>query len=211
MRFGPDGRVDVLSFEDIRLRPVRGIDRQAWEHVRQRNRDWCGPWDPTRPPGATDGPRTYRSMIASLTRLAKLGQALPWFVWYRHQPGLFSLAGQLTVSSILLGSARTASVGYWIDQRWAGRGIIPTAVAMAADYCFDTLGLHRIEISIRPENAKSLRVVAKLGFRYEGRRLRFLHIDGDWRDHDVFALTAEEVPEGGLLRRFVEKGRPKPD
>ena len=63
------------------------------------------------------------------------------------------------------------------------------------------MGLHRIEIAIRPENVRSLRVVAKLGFRPEGLRPRYLHIDGDWRDHLVFALNAEEVPEG-LLRRW---------
>jgi ribosomal-protein-alanine N-acetyltransferase len=59
----------------------------------------------------------------------------------------------------------------------------------------------RIEIAIRPENTKSLRVVEKLQFRPEGIRPRYLHIDGDWRDHLVFALNSEEVPEG-LLRRW---------
>jgi ribosomal-protein-alanine N-acetyltransferase len=87
-----------------------------------------------------------------------------------------------------------------VDQRLAGRGIIPTAVALAVDYCFRSMGLHRIEIAIRPENVRSLRVVAKLGFRSEGLRPRYLHIDGDWRDHLVFALNAEEVPEGLLPR-----------
>ena len=61
--------------------------------------------------------------------------------------------------------------------------------------------LHRIEIAIRPENAASLRVVEKLGFRPEGVRPRYLHIDGDWRDHLVFALNAEEAGEG-LVRRY---------
>ena len=89
-----------------------------------------------------------------------------------------------------------------LDRRALRRtGIIPTAVALAVDYCFDVMRLHRIEIAIRPENAKSLRVAAKLGFRPEGLRPRYLHIDGDWRDHLVFALNAEEVPEG-LVRRW---------
>ena len=81
----------------------------------------------------------------------------------------------------------------------AGRGVMPTAVALAVDHCFRTVGLHRIEVCIRPENAPSRRVVEKLGFREEGLRPRYLHIDGAWRDHLVFALTAEEVP-GGLLQ-----------
>ncbi|MGH3660059.1 MAG: GNAT family N-acetyltransferase, partial [Micromonosporaceae bacterium] len=99
-----------------------------------------------------------------------------------------------------LGSARWAQIGYWIDQAYAGRGIMPTAVALACDHCFFVVGLHRIEINIRPENAASLRVVEKLGFRREGVRPRYLHIDGDWRDHAAYALHAEEVPEGVLTR-----------
>jgi ribosomal-protein-alanine N-acetyltransferase len=67
------------------------------------------------------------------------------------------------------------------------------------------MGLHRIEIAIRPENAPSLRVVEKLGFREIGYAPRYLHIDGDWRDHRLFALTVEECT-GGLLRRW--KTRP---
>jgi hypothetical protein len=68
------------------------------------------------------------------------------------------------------------------------------------DHCFLTLGLHRIEVNIRPENRASLRVVEKLGFRPEGLRRRYLHIDGAWRDHLTFALTVEDVPEGLLPR-----------
>jgi ribosomal-protein-alanine N-acetyltransferase len=77
---------------------------------------------------------------------------------------------------------------------------MPTAVALSVDYCFGVLGLHRIEVCIRPENGPSRRVVEKLGFRSEGMRPRYLHIDGDWRDHLVYALTAEEAPEGMLNR-----------
>jgi ribosomal-protein-alanine N-acetyltransferase len=93
------------------------------------------------------------------------------------------------------------SAGYWVSRDVAGRGVIPTALALAVDHCFFTVGLHRIEVNIRPENQASLRVVEKLGFRQEGIRERFLHIDGDWRDHLSFALTADEVPDG-LMRRW---------
>jgi ribosomal-protein-alanine N-acetyltransferase len=82
------------------------------------------------------------------------------------------------------------------------------AVALATDYAMITMGLHRIEICIRPENTASLRVVEKLGFRHEGRRPRYIHIAGDWRDHEVFALTAEEVPNGVLSRLDTSTVRP---
>ena len=60
--------------------------------------------------------------------------------------------------------------------------------------------LHRIEVCIRPENSNSLRVVEKLGIREVGYAPRFLHIDGDWRDHRIYAVTKEEVPDGMLSR-----------
>ena len=66
---------------------------------------------------------------------------------------------------------------------------------------FMVVGLHRVEASIRPENQASRRVVEKLGFREEGLRRRYLHIDGSWRDHLCYALTVEDV-RGGLLARW---------
>ncbi len=114
--------------------------------------------------------------------------------------GMF--AGQVTVNNIVRGSAQFASIGYWLDREFAGRGVMPTAVAMVIDHCFAEVGLHRIEICIRPENTNSLRVVEKLEIREIGYAPRFLHIDGDWRDHRIFAITVEECPTGAVLDRL---------
>jgi ribosomal-protein-alanine N-acetyltransferase len=80
---------------------------------------------------------------------------------------------------------------------------MPEACALVIDHCFQTLALHRLEINIRPENAPSLRVVQKLGFRDEGVRKGFLHIDGAWRDHRTFALNREELTSS-MLERICE-------
>jgi ribosomal-protein-alanine N-acetyltransferase len=135
-------------------------------------------------------------MVRFLRKEARAGRMLPFVVTYEGR-----LVGQLTVGGITWGSMCSANIGYWVDESFAGRGIIPTAVALAVDHCFREMGLHRIEVCVRPENLPSRRVAEKLGFREEGLRPRYLHIDGDWRDHLVYALTAEEVPEG-MLRRW---------
>ena len=140
----------------------------------------------------------YVSMARTMRREARQGLALPWVITYGGR-----FAGQLTVGSIVWGSARSAQVGYWIDEAFAGRNLTPTAVAMAIDHCFFVVGLHRVEASIRPENQASRRVVEKLGFREEGLRRRYLHIDGAWRDHLCYALTVEDVP-GGLLAALAQ-------
>ncbi|HEX4977922.1 MAG TPA: GNAT family protein [Nocardioides sp.] len=185
------------------LRPLRMSDARAWHEVRRRNAAWLTPWEATVPPGDRSSPKTFRALVRDLRRQARQRRALPFAVTVDDE-----LAGQVTVSNITGGSARWGQVGYWVDERHAGRGVIPTAVALVVDYCLLELDLHRIEVAIRPENTASLRVVEKLGFTEIGYAPRYLHIDGDWRDHRLFAVTAEEVGDG-LLRRF--RGREGPE
>ena len=137
----------------------------------------------------------FSQLVRHYRSEGRAGRMLPWVITWEDQ-----IVGQLTVGSIQWGSLRCAQMGYWIAESYAGRGIVPTAVAVGTDYCLRTLGLHRMEINIRPENAASLRVVAKLGFRDEGTRVRYLHIDGAWRDHRTFALTTEDLSEPLLSR-----------
>ncbi|MBT2519368.1 GNAT family N-acetyltransferase [Streptomyces sp. ISL-90] len=181
---------------DVTLRPIRARDAKPLEKVLLANRGWLRQWEATYPGGGSvvDARASIRNLLAH----ARSGNALPFVIEHDGQ-----LVGQLNVSSITFGSLSSATIGYWVAQGVAGRGITPVSVALATDYCFSSLHLHRMEICIRPENAPSLRVVEKLGFRYEGLRRRFIHINGDWRDHFAFALVAEEVPRG-VLRRWRE-------
>ncbi|HOU92842.1 MAG TPA: GNAT family protein [Polyangiaceae bacterium] len=192
-----EGWPAVLREGDVVLRPMRLRDGKAWLAVRSRNAAWLEPWEATSPTPVLGPAPTMRQFVRRLSAQARAGLALPFVIVYRGE-----LVGQLTVSSIQRGSAESASIGYWVSEHVAGRGIVPMAVALAVDHCFGPVGLHRVEIAIRPENAASLRVVAKLGLREEGTRLRFLHIRGDWRDHRCFAVTPEEVP-GGLVARLL--------
>jgi ribosomal-protein-alanine N-acetyltransferase len=191
-----------VSFTEgpVGLRPITVHDQRAWREVNQRNRAWLRPWEATVPPAvlsAGGGRRpSFRQMVRQLRREGRAGRMMPFVVTLDER-----LVGQLTVAGITWGSMCSAHIGYWIDQDAAGRGVMPTAVAMAADHCLFGMGLHRVEVCVRPENRPSRRVAEKLGFREEGLRPRYLHIDGEWRDHFVYALTAEEVPEG-LLNRW---------
>ncbi len=172
----------------------------AWRSARQRNAAWLSPWDATVPPGSSTRPTTFRALVRRLRHQAALGTTYPFAI---DVDGRF--AGQLTVNNIVRGSAQLASIGYWLDRDVAGRGVMPRAVAMAIDHCFTTAGLHRIEIAIRPENSNSLRVVEKLGLHEVGYAPKFLHIDGAWRDHRIYAVTVEDCP-GGLVARLDAAG-----
>jgi [ribosomal protein S5]-alanine N-acetyltransferase len=184
-----------LESRDVTVRPLAASDARAWRDARRRNAAWLTPWDATVPPGADTRPATFRSLVRRLHRQARAGTTYPFAI---DVGGRF--AGQVTVNNIVRGSAQFASVGYWLDQRYAGRGVMPRAVALVIDHCFTTASLHRIEVAIRPENSNSLRVVEKLGIREIGFAPRFLHIDGAWRDHRLYAVTVEECPEGMLGR-----------
>jgi ribosomal-protein-alanine N-acetyltransferase len=192
----------MLQHGRVGLRPIRQRDRDAWVEVRAANVDWLGPWEAT-PPRPTADRIGFRAMVRALKASARQGLVLPFVLTYDDR-----LVGQVTVGGITWGSLCSAHIGYWVDRRVAGRGVMPTAVALAADHAFGVVGLHRLEINVRPENTASLRVVDKLGFRDEGIRRRFLHIAGDWRDHRTFALTADEVPDGVLNRWLRQSAEP---
>lgn len=153
------------------------------------------PWEATLPAGSGESSGSYREMVRTLRKRARSGQAMPFVITYDGE-----MVGQLTVGGITWGSARWASIGYWIAHSHAGRSITPTAVALVCDHLFNTAHLNRIEIAIRPENTASLRIVEKLGFTEVGVAPGYLHIAGDWRDHRVFQLLDRDAPDSLLER-----------
>ena len=183
----------TLRDGELALRPVRLRDARELEAALLGHREWLEPWEATNPQGS--GRWDVRAGIRSLLEQARRCQSLPYVLEVEGR-----IVGQLTVSGMAYGALASASLGYWVLPEVAGRGLAPTAVALATDHCFGAIGLHRMEICIRPENRASLRVVEKLGFRYEGLRRRYIHIDGDWRDHVCFAVLREEAPDGLLAR-----------
>ncbi|MFU8870783.1 GNAT family N-acetyltransferase [Micromonospora sp. SL4-19] len=193
------------------LRPYRRSDAAAWSEIRRANRAWLSPWE-SHLPGTWDemnSPTAFRFVHADQRRSARTGDGMPFAVCLR-EGGQERLVGHLNVGSIVRRAFCSGYVGYWVDSRVAGHGVIPTAVALAVDHAFGPGGLHRIEVNIRPENQPSRRVVEKLGFREEAYHVRYMHIDGTWRDHIGYAMTSEEVAaEGGLLARWhrVRDGR----
>ena len=183
----------------VTLRTLVATDYDEWIEIRERCRDWLLKWEP-RPAGAPFPPEDRHSFAARCSlreRERQLGTGYGF--------GIFAggrLVGELTLSSVQRGPFQSAFIGYWVDESQAGRGYVPEAVAVALAFAFEDLGLHRIEISIIPRNARSHRVVEKLGIRKEGVAERYLQIDGIWEDHTRYAITQEEW----ILRRdeFVE-------
>ena len=187
--------VPTLTHGDVTVRSVRPRDARTLSRLLKDNRAWLQKWEATVP--GYEGLPPAADMIRGVLRLARKDQVAPFVIEYRGR-----VVGQVTLSGLSFGSLASGAVGYWVAQSAAGKGITPLAVALVTDWAFTNLGIHRVEVCIRPENEASLRVVRKLGMRYEGLRRRYIHIDGDWRDHFCFAVTIDEVL-GGLLARLV--------
>jgi len=190
-----------LAHGSVEVRPLRSRDAGTWSEVRVRNERWLAPWE-GRPPSQAPArwrerhsPAVFSAMLRAQRREARAGRQLPFGLTVDGQ-----LRGAITVGGVTRGAFDSAHVGYWVDEAVAGRGVMPTALALVLDHCFGPVRLHRVEANVRPENAASLAVVRKLGFEQEALHRRYLFIDEQWRDHVGFALLAEDVPEGVLTR-----------
>lgn len=202
--FSTPGWPAVLDDGPVLLRPYRRTDAAAWSQVRRANQAWLAPWESSLPGRWEEfnSPAAFRYVYRDHRRSARRGESMPFAVCLR-EGGRERYVGHVNLGNIVQRAFCSSYIGYWVDARVAGRGIIPTAVALVVDHAFSRVGLHRVEVNIRPENAPSRRVVEKLGFCEEAYHRRYMHIDGAWRDHIGYAMTSEEVvAEGGLLARW---------
>ncbi|MFL0177922.1 GNAT family N-acetyltransferase [Mycobacterium sp. SMC-15] len=187
----------------IRLRPVRMRDGVAWSRIRLADRAYLEQWEPSVEVDwvTRHGSASWPPLCSSLRTEARYGRMLPYVI---ELDGRF--CGQLTVGNIAHGALRSAWIGYWVSSAVAGGGVATGAVALGLDHCFGPVRLHRVEATVRPENAASRAVLAKAGFRQEGLLQRYLDVDGAWRDHLLVAMTAEEVA-GSVTAALIRSGR----
>lgn len=186
---------------DLALRPLTYADGAIFQAVRRANAEWLEPWDATAPEPEAPS-RTFEELVTQYDVEGAAGRALPLAVEAAGR-----IVGQVNVGTVVFGSFRSCYVGYWVSRALAGQLVVPTGVALVADHLFTRVGLHRVEINIRPQNTASLAVVRKLGFRFEGKRPHYLHIDGAWREHLSFALTSEDLEGESVMDRLTRLNR----
>ncbi|ABK64638.1 MULTISPECIES: GNAT family N-acetyltransferase [Mycobacterium avium complex (MAC)] len=186
----------------VRLRAVRLRDGAQWSRIRLADRAHLEPWEPS-----AEGDWTTRHAVAAWPALcsglraeARQGRMLPYVI---ELDGRF--CGQLTIGNVTHGALRSAWIGYWVPRSATGGGVATAALALGLDHCFGPVMLHRVEATVRPENAASRAVLAKVGFRQEGLLQRYLEVDKAWRDHLLMAITVEEV-SGSVASTLVRAG-----
>jgi ribosomal-protein-alanine N-acetyltransferase len=117
-----------------------------------------------------------------------------------------AIVGGITFSEIGRGSFQSACLGYQIGAPFARRGYMTEAIGLALTFAFMRLRWHRVEANIQPGSGPSLALVRRAGFRREGLSRRYLKIGGRWRDHERWALLAENW-RAAERRRARKRGR----
>ncbi|WP_329560957.1 GNAT family N-acetyltransferase [Kitasatospora sp. NBC_01266] len=171
---------DYLAQGDrVAIRELRRDDRAAFTRLARENAQLHRPW---LAPPSTDA--EFDAYAARLEEPAREGFAICLL-----ETG--ELAGYVSINNIVHGAFRCGALGYGAFV--AGRGLVREGVGLLLRHAFDTLGLHRLEINVQPGNTGSIALAKRLGFRLEGLSPDFLFIDGAWRDHERWAITADMV------------------
>lgn len=180
--------VPTLTAERIRLRMPLAGDFRAWATLRSESRAFLEPWEPAWASDELDH-ASWRQRLTRYRADFAQGAAVPFFIFERTQGDLL---GGITLGSIRRGVAQCGHLGYWIGERHAGKGYMQEAVETVTRYAFDDLGLHRVEAACIPNNRRSARVLEKAGFRSEGTLRSYLKINGQWRDHRLYARISSD-------------------
>ena len=184
----------VLAGKRVMLRAPRNADYVAWRNLRRESRDFLKPFEP-RWSEADLGRAAFGMRIRRSREEVRVGTDYSFFIFLTEGGGR-ELAGGITLSNIRRRAAQFATVGYWMGERHAGKGLMTEAVELVAGFAFGTLGLHRLHAACLPHNQASRRVLEKNGFREEGFAESYLQIDGRWCDHVMFGLTRERYEAG---------------
>lgn len=160
-------------------------DFDAWARLREASRPFLVPWEPAWP--HDDLTRTaFRRRIARYRQDWRDDQGYAFFL-HRNDDG--ALVGGMTLTNVRRGVAQTVSLGYWMGQRFAGKGYMSAAVRTIIPYAFGALGLRRVEAACVPHNAASVGLLERVGFSREGVARQYLCINGTWMDHALYAFV----------------------
>jgi ribosomal-protein-alanine N-acetyltransferase len=165
----------------------------------ERNEAHLAPWSPPAPAGVRT-PEHWQEIVTKSAAAFAAGQALRLWMAAKDQPG--RIIGTIGYSQIFRGPFCSCVLGYQIDRDCEGRGLMREALHESIRYMFTEQKLHRIGANYRPENVRSGRLLARLGFRIEGYSKRYLFIDGEWRDHILTSITNDGF-EGAWLKQHA--------
>jgi ribosomal-protein-alanine N-acetyltransferase len=175
-----------MSVVGVSIRPLQVRDADTLAALYAENREFLEPFDPPRPDGFATSPAQRRELKA-LEQERAADRLERFLISAGDDP-----AGVVSVSRISRGPFQNAGLGYWVVERMNGRGIASQAVGLVCEWGFGEAGFHRLEAATLVDNAASQTVLRRNRFTEIGLSPRYLFINGAWRDHILFARTAED-------------------
>lgn len=177
-----------MIIDGVEMREIRTADAAGVAEVLERNREYMAPYEP----------RRTEDFYTEAAQRVRIEELLAARADRRARPFALvtadGVAGAINLQNIVRGALCSGSIGYWIDEAWAGKGLATAALHEVIRIARDEEGLHRVEAGTRVENLASQRVLAKAGFEQYGLAPRYLHVGGDWRDHRLFQLLLNDEP-----------------
>ena len=164
------------------------------------NREHLARWAPPEPSGYYTE-EFWRSYVVGARNEFVLGRALKLVLFDLKEPD-GPVLGECNFSNIIRGPFHACFLGYKIDHRYEGYGLMLEALSAAIAYSFDVLRLHRVMANYVPTNERSGRLLRRLGFTVEGFARDYLLIDGEWRDHILTSLINVKLTPDELLRKI---------
>jgi ribosomal-protein-alanine N-acetyltransferase len=185
----PGGQQPVIKGDGVYLRYPRMSDYPLWSKLRGESRAFLSPWEPM---WARDelSKGAFRRRLKRYQKESRLDTGYAFFVFRSEDDALL---GGCTLSNVRRGVTQCCALGYWVGERFARQGYMFSAVRALIPFIFATLGMHRIEAACLPSNEPSQNLLQKAGFRHEGVAKGYLHINGEWQDHALFALLEDEA------------------
>ncbi|HEV2539699.1 MAG TPA: GNAT family N-acetyltransferase [Frateuria sp.] len=170
------------------IRPFEADDAARLLDYRCANRAHLAPWEPTREE-AYFTLESCRARIEEARGLARTDRGYPFAVL---APDESRLLGCFNFANVVRGAFQACHLGYGIDAREQGKGLMSEALGAGLAWAFGAMGLHRVMANYMPRNAHSARLLARLGFRREGYAPKYLKIAGVWEDHVLTAKLRDE-------------------
>lgn len=172
----------------IILRHPRWAEFDDWVNLRRDNRAYLSPWEPQWTPEHLTRP-AYKARLARFKKLVANETGYPFHIFRARDD---KIVGACNIVEIRRHVAQSAQIGYWLGEEYSGNGFARAAVRAAMKFCFQDLGLHRVEAAVQPDNARSVRLLEATGFQKEGTARGYLKINGTWQDHDLYARLSSD-------------------
>ena len=177
-----------LTGKRVFLRPPKRRDALKWQKLRMSSKSFLVPWEPSWDASSCTR-RAYLRYFKNSNYLANMDRAYSFLIFKTDDK---TLLGGINIGNVRRGVSQSASLGYWIGEKYSRNGYMKEALKLLIPSLFVDLRLNRIEAATLEENIASKNLLKKIGFKKEGVLRKYLKINGNWRDHILYGLLEND-------------------